>query len=74
LCLFSYLPRLYAAGLRYLRLDGQYYEPEQLLQTVAIYRQAIDDLKAGHWQQKDNYQKLLQLYPRGLTSRPYFGY
>jgi putative protease len=72
--LFPYLPQLYAAGLQYLRLDGQYYESEQLLQTVAIYRQAIDDLEAGHWQQKDNYQKLLQLYPRGLTSRPYFGY
>lgn len=71
--LFPYLPQLYAAGLRYLRLDGQYYEPEQLLPTVAIYRKAIDDLEAGHWHQKDNYLKLLQLHPQGLTAAPYFG-
>lgn len=73
LCLFSYLPQLYAAGLRYLRLDGQYYEPEQLLPTVAIYRKAINNLEMGVWQQQDNYLKLLQLHPRGLTAAPYFG-
>lgn len=73
LSLFSYLPQLYAAGLRYLRLDGQYYETEQLLQTTAIYREAIKDLETGVWQQQDNYLKLLQLYPQGLTSAPYFG-
>lgn len=71
--LFPYLPQLYTAGLRYLRLDGQYYETKQLLSTVALYRKAINDLKAGNWQQQDNYLKLLQLHPRGLTSAPYFG-
>lgn len=71
--LFPYLPQLYATGLRYLRIDGQYYEKEQLLQTIAIYRKAMDDLEAGQWQQKDNYLKLLQFHPRGLTARPYFG-
>ena len=71
--LFSYLPKLYAVGLRYMRLDGQYYETEQLLATVALYREAINDLKTGNWQQQDNYLKLLQLHPQGLTARPYFG-
>ena len=71
--LFPYLPQLYTAGLRYLRLDGQYYETEQLLSTVALYREAINDLVAGNWQQQDNYRKLLQLHPQGLTARPYFG-
>jgi putative protease len=72
LCLFSYLPQLFAAGLRYLRLDGQYYETEQLLQTIAIYRKALEDLETGVWQQQDNYRKLLQLHPQGLTAAPYF--
>ncbi len=71
--LFPYLPKLYAAGLRYLRLDGQYYETEQLLSTVALYREAINDLEAGNWQQQGNYLKLLQLHPQGLTVAPYFG-
>ncbi|MDD3270926.1 MAG: U32 family peptidase [Syntrophomonadaceae bacterium] len=71
--LFPYLPQLYTAGLRYLRLDGQYYDTEQLLSTVALYRKAINDLQAGSWQQQDNYLKLLQLHPQGLTARPYFG-
>jgi len=71
--LFPYLPQLYAAGLRYLRLDGQYYGTEQLIQTVALYRKAINDLEAGNWQQQDNYLKLLQFHPRGLTAAPYFG-
>ncbi|NLX01921.1 MAG: hypothetical protein GXY40_05240 [Syntrophomonadaceae bacterium] len=71
--LFPYLPQLYAAGLRYLRIDGQYYEKEQLLQTIALYRKAMGDLQAGQWQQMDNYLKLLQLHPQGLTARPYFG-
>jgi putative protease len=72
LCLFSYLPQIAAAGMKYLRLDGQYYEIPQLVKTVSIYRQGIDDLEAGQWQQKNNYLKLLQLYPRGLTAVPYF--
>lgn len=72
LCLFSYLPRLYAAGLRHLRLDGQYYNLEQIIATVSLYREAMDKLEQGNWQERGNYAKLLQLYPRGLTAVPYF--
>ena len=43
------------------------------MQTIALYRKAMDDLQAGQWQQMDNYLKLLQLHPQGLTARPYFG-
>lgn len=72
LCLFSYLPWLYHAGLRYLRIDGQYYAPEQLTATVALYREAMDKMAQGIWQEGDNYIKLLHLYPGGLTAAPYF--
>lgn len=73
LCLFSYLPRLYRAGLRYLRIDGQYYDPEQVVATVSLYREAMDKMAQGNWQERDNYIKLLHLHPGGLTAAPYFG-
>lgn len=72
LCLFSYLPILYSAGLRHLRIDGQYYNSEQVLATVSVYREAMDKIVQGNWQERDNYIKLLQLYPSGLTAVPYF--
>ena len=72
LCLFSYLPRLYGAGLRHLRIDGQYYDSGQVAATVSIYREAIEKMVQGNWRERDNYIKLLQLYPRGLTAVPYF--
>ena len=72
LCLFPYLPWLYGAGLRHLRIDGQYYDSRQIAATVSIYREAINKMVQGNWRERDNYIKLLQLYPRGLTAVPYF--
>jgi putative protease len=72
LCLFPYLPGLYAAGLRHLRIDGHFYNTDQVVTTSLLYRTAADSMVQGIWQEKSNYIRLLQLYPRGLTAAPYF--
>lgn len=72
MCLFPYLPRLYAAGLRHLRIDGHFYNTNQVAATTLLYRAAADSMVQGIWQEKSNYFRLLKLYPRGLTAVPYF--
>jgi putative protease len=67
LCLFPYLPRLLAWGVRSFRINGQYYSPEKLAEIVAIYREASVGLKDGKWNYQGNYLKLLKLSPEGLT-------
>lgn len=71
LCLFAQMPQLAASGLKYIRIDAQYYEPEVIADLVAIYQNALHDLKHGQWNQKHNFFKLLQMFPRGLTSVSY---
>jgi len=67
LCLFTYLPRLLAWGVKSFRINGQYYSPEKLALLVAIYRDACERIKQGQWNSQDNYAKLLELSPEGLT-------
>ncbi|MDD3363849.1 MAG: U32 family peptidase [Syntrophomonas sp.] len=68
LCLFPHLPRLMAWGVKSFRINGQYYSPEKLAMVVAIYREAIEQIKQGNWNSQDNYAKLLELSPEGLTA------
>ncbi|MDD2586447.1 MAG: U32 family peptidase [Syntrophomonadaceae bacterium] len=70
LCLFAQIPQLAAAGLKYIRIDAQYYDPDVVLDLILIYQNALHDLKNGQWNQKDNFCKLLEIFPRGLTSAP----
>ncbi|MGI5912446.1 MAG: peptidase U32 family protein [Syntrophomonadaceae bacterium] len=72
LCLFPFLNKLYAAGIRHLRLDMHFYNLTQVIKTVTLYCNAIEKLQKGVWQQRDNFVELLQLFPRGLTAVPYF--
>ncbi len=72
LCLLPYLPLLAAAGLQRMRIDGQHYNKELVLQVVRIYKEAVDGLKEGKWKQSDNYNSLLKLFPQGLTAGPIF--
>lgn len=70
LCLFACIPGLVSAGLKYIRIDGQYYDNVILMKLVKIYRDAMYDLQQGQWNQKDNFNRLLDMFPRGLTSVP----
>ena len=70
LCLFAQIPQLAAAGLKYIRIDAQYYDPDVVLDLILIYQNALHDLKNGQWNQKGNFYKLLEIFPRGLTSAP----
>jgi len=72
LCLLSYLPLLYDRGLRHMRLDLQFYSMSQADTVVTIYQEALAQLEQGNWCQQDNYLRLLQLFPQGLTTVPYF--
>jgi len=72
LCLFPYLPLLISAGLTNMRIDGQYYDTVLLLELVQIYKEALESLRQGKWDQKDNYNKLLKMFPQGLTGAPLF--
>lgn len=66
-CLFHEIPRLAAAGLKSIRIDGQYYSTGILLELVDIYLQALSELAKGSWEQKSSFEKILQMFPGGLT-------
>ncbi len=72
LCLLPYLPILSSAGIKHIRIDGQHYDANLLSQVTAIYVEAVRDLNLGKWEQKESYQRLLNLFPGGLTSLPTF--
>ncbi|MEN6325058.1 MAG: U32 family peptidase [Syntrophomonas sp.] len=72
LCLFAELPLLAAAGLRHIRIDGQYYNESTLQQTVEIYLEACRKIGRQEWGQRDNYNNLLDIFPQGLTQSPVF--
>jgi putative protease len=71
LCLLQQLPGLRKMGLKSLRIEGQFYSPDQLEEIIATYTDALDNLQQGIWQQQDGYRRLLQLVPQGLTTRPF---
>lgn len=68
LCLFLYLPQLSAGGVKSLRIDGQYYEPEKIAATVTCYREGLQQIKAGQWEPLPYYSRLIELFPNGLTA------
>ncbi|MDD3852264.1 MAG: U32 family peptidase [Syntrophomonadaceae bacterium] len=73
LCLFNYLPLLARAGVSSLRIEGQFYTPELLSQVVSIYAAGLQSLNNNTWNQLSNFQKLLELFPQGLTTANFTG-
>ncbi len=71
LCLLMHLPALADMGIKCFTIEGQYYNPDILEEIVAIYADALDNIEHGVWRQHENYQRLLQLIPAGLTDRPF---
>lgn len=70
LCIYNYLPALGHRGLKYIRIDGQFYDPALLGQVTAIYRRAADNSNGIIPLPTDDYRTLLDLFPVGLTSMP----
>ncbi len=73
ICLLPYLPLLSSTGIKHIRIDGQHYETDILSEVIAIYVEAVRKLKLGEWEQEENYNRLLNMFPGGLTSLPTFG-
>ncbi|HBK54528.1 peptidase U32 family protein [Syntrophomonas wolfei] len=71
LALIRRLPELLTAGLKYWRIDGQYYPAELLKQTLGLYMETAQDLPAGKWS-PERANSLLKLFPAGLGSSPLF--
>lgn len=70
ICLLPYLPLISSAGLKYIRIDGQYYDNNLLREVVKVYLEAMQGLKEGLWEQENNFRLLLDLFPGGLSSSP----
>ncbi|QGT99690.1 hypothetical protein SYNTR_1097 [Candidatus Syntrophocurvum alkaliphilum] len=68
--IFNYLPKLATMGVSSIRIDGQLYEEGFLLDVVNIYKDALKDIQLEKWNQQENYLKLLQMFPQGLTDLP----
>ncbi|MFA7078154.1 MAG: U32 family peptidase [Syntrophomonas sp.] len=68
LCLLQYMPHLSCWGAQSFRIEGQYYDPRQLKQVVEVYRAAVQQLTRGEWEPSDNYRRMLDLFPEGLTT------
>ena len=70
LCLFPWLPLLSRQGVRSIRIDGQFYQSNILGQVVDLYKEGVKALNQRQWKQKENYLKLLQMFPEGLARLP----
>lgn len=71
-CLFPYLNELVKAGLKYWRIDGQYYDIGLLQEVTQIYINARNQINAGETLPVTSYGHLLDLFPNGLSASPVF--
>ncbi len=72
MCLLPNIPLLSSAGIKHIRIDGQYYDTGILSEVTSIYVEAVRDLNLGKWEQEESYYRLLNMFPGGLTSLPTF--
>lgn len=72
LCLLSYLPVLARMGLKYIRIDGQFYEEEKLKEVIKIYQAAVHKMQNGDYELHGELEKVFKLFDGRLTSHPLF--
>jgi len=70
-CLYPYLQWLTAWGIQSVRIDGQHYPPKLLTRVVYIYKQAVQESQAGSNINKKGFERLLKLFPNGMTATPF---
>lgn len=68
LALIQRIPDLLMAGLKYWRIDGQYYPAGLLKQTLELYMEVLRDLAAGRWD-PERISILQGFFPAGLDSK-----
>lgn len=64
------LPRLLKAGLRYLRIDGEFYPAQKLVEIIDIYQRVLEDMSRSQWSGDEHLNRLLELFPGGLVDIP----
>ncbi|MDR1615461.1 MAG: U32 family peptidase [Syntrophomonadaceae bacterium] len=68
LCLIKRLPELLAAGLKYIRIDAQFYSDELTGKIIGFYGNMISRLQRGeYFDLKDIARDLRKMFPRGLA-------
>jgi putative protease len=72
ICLLAKLPLLAKAGLKHIRIDAQYYDMETLQEVTSIYINAMKEIDSGQWEQAQNFERLISIFPQGLTTAPVF--
>ncbi|MCL6560488.1 MAG: U32 family peptidase, partial [Firmicutes bacterium] len=76
LCLLGHLPRLAAAGVRALKIEGRMKSPEYVATVVRVYRQALDRFFAhpeDFAPTDEELRELAQIYNRGFTPGFFLG-
>ncbi len=71
-CLYPYLGELVKFGIKYWRIDGQYYNTRLLKEVTEIYLAARKHILAGQPLPVNIWQHLLDLFPKGLSASPVF--
>lgn len=64
------IPELVEAGLKHIRIDGQFYSQQVLSEIIGLYQQALLDLQQGVWRGADYTRRMQILCPEGLTVAP----
>ncbi len=72
ICLLPYLPLISSAEIKHIRIDGQHYDTELLYKITSIYVEAVRCLNQGQWNEEESYNRVLNMFPGGLTSSPTF--
>lgn len=76
LCTISFLDQIVAAGVKVLKIEGRGRAPEYVAMTTACYREAIDAIAIGVFDQQkvaDWNERLKMVYNRGFWSGYYLG-
>ncbi|MGQ9779351.1 MAG: DUF3656 domain-containing U32 family peptidase [Bacillota bacterium] len=76
LCLLAHLPRLAAAGVHALKIEGRMKSPEYVATVVRVYRQALDRFSARPEEfapTPEELRELAQIYNRGFTPGFFLG-
>ncbi|MEQ8200828.1 MAG: U32 family peptidase [Syntrophomonadaceae bacterium] len=71
LCLLPYLHELALTGAKSFRIEGQFYQPRQVRDIVAIYHETLRRLAEGEAQPPGLGARLASINPNGLTAAAY---
>lgn len=68
LSLLPYLQEISGWGVKSIRIEGQYYQDQDLRRVVEIYREALKQIADGSWNVLPSFAKLSRVFPRGVSS------